>query len=151
MSRRESTAKAKVKSTGQQEGIHLWKQHFENLLGNHPKVTHEPITRIIWKKIVIRQGPFNQEELDSLLRKIKIDKEQGSINYPQKYGRPDNSMTYCTDTVMPYIVNPRDRWMKGCILLFLKKGYLELPRYSTYNHSGQNIQCPIMQPHSTQN
>ena len=41
-------AKAKLKSTSQQEWVHLWKQHFENLLGNAQKVTHEPITRCSW-------------------------------------------------------------------------------------------------------
>ena len=49
MSGRKSTTKAKLKATNQQERIKLWKQHFENLLGNPPKVTHEPITRIISK------------------------------------------------------------------------------------------------------
>ena len=47
VSRRKSTAKAKLKATSQQERIHLWKRYFENLLGNPPKVTHEAITRII--------------------------------------------------------------------------------------------------------
>ena len=42
VSRRKSTAKAKLKATNQQERIKLWKQHFENLQGNPPKVTHEP-------------------------------------------------------------------------------------------------------------
>ena len=42
VSRRKSTAKAKLKATNQQERIKLWKQHFENLLGNPPKVTHDP-------------------------------------------------------------------------------------------------------------
>ena len=47
VSRRKNTAKAKLKAANQQERIKLWKQHFENLLGNPPKITHEPITRII--------------------------------------------------------------------------------------------------------
>ena len=34
VSRRNSTAKAKLKTTNQQERIKLWKQHFQNLLGN---------------------------------------------------------------------------------------------------------------------
>ena len=46
VSRRKSTAKAKLKAANQQERIKLWKQHFENLLGNPPKVTHEPITSV---------------------------------------------------------------------------------------------------------
>ena len=51
VSRRKSTAKAKLKAANQQERIKLWKQHFENLLRNPPKVTHEPITRIISKQL----------------------------------------------------------------------------------------------------
>ncbi len=43
----------------------------ENLLGNPPKVTHEPITRIICKQLDIKLEPFTQEELDSVLRKNK--------------------------------------------------------------------------------
>ena len=38
VSRRKSTAKAKLKATNQQEQIKLWKQHFENLLGNPRKL-----------------------------------------------------------------------------------------------------------------
>ena len=34
VSRRKNTAKAKLKAANQQERIKLWKQHFENLLGN---------------------------------------------------------------------------------------------------------------------
>ena len=47
MSRKKNTARAKQRAASQEERIHLWKQHFENLLGNPPKVTDEPITEII--------------------------------------------------------------------------------------------------------
>ena len=72
VSRRKSTVKAKLKAANQQERIKLWKQHFESLLGNPPKVTHEPITRIISKQLDIKLGPFTQEELDSALRKCIV-------------------------------------------------------------------------------
>ena len=71
VSRRKNTVKAKLKATNQQERIKLWKQHFENLLGNPPKVTHKPIARIICKQLDIKLGPFSLEQLDSVLRKIK--------------------------------------------------------------------------------
>ena len=77
VSRRKSTTKAKLKATNQQERIKQWKQHFENLLGNPPKVTHAPITRIISKPLGIKLGPFTQEELDSVLRKNKNWKATG--------------------------------------------------------------------------
>ena len=77
VSRRKNTAKAKLKAANQQERIKLWKQHFENLLGNPSKITHEPITRIISKQLDIKLGLFTQEELDSVLRKIKNRKAAG--------------------------------------------------------------------------
>ena len=107
VSKRKSTAKAKLEAANQQERIKLRKQHFENLLGNPPKVTHEPITRIISKQLDIKLGPFTQE-LDSVLKKkLKIGKLQGWTRFPQKYGRPDNSTTYCSDTAPQSIIKIR--------------------------------------------
>ena len=77
VSRRKNTAKAKLKAANQQERIKLLKQHFENLQGNPQKITHEPITRIISKQLDIKLGPFTQEELDSVLGKIKNRKVAG--------------------------------------------------------------------------
>ena len=70
VSRGKSTAKAKWKTASQQERVKLLGQHFKNLLGNPPKITNEPITRIISKQLDIKLGPFTKEELDSVLRKI---------------------------------------------------------------------------------
>ena len=84
VNRRKSTAKAKLKAASQQERIKLWKQHFENLLGNPPKVAHEPITRIISKQLDIKLRPFTQEELDSVLRKIKNRKAAGLGEIPSE-------------------------------------------------------------------
>ena len=82
VSKRKSTAKAKLKAASQQERVKLWKQHLENLLGNPPKVTNEPITRIISKQLDIKLGPFTKEELDSVLRKIKNRKAAGLDEIP---------------------------------------------------------------------
>ena len=80
--RTKNTAKAKLKAANEQERIKLWKQHFENLLGNPPKIAHEPITRIISKQLDIKLGLFTQEELDSVLRKIKNRKAAGLDEIP---------------------------------------------------------------------
>ena len=84
VSRRKSTAKAKLKATNQQERIKLWKQPFENLLRNSPKVTHETIARIIIKLLDIKLGPLTQEELDTVLRKIKNRKNAGLDEIPRE-------------------------------------------------------------------
>ena len=67
VSRGKITAKAKLKATSQQHQIHMWKHHFENLLGNPPEVIHKPITTIKIKQLDIKLGPFTQVELDSVL------------------------------------------------------------------------------------
>ena len=155
MSRRKSTAKAKLKATNQQERIKLWKQHFENLLGNPPKVTHEPIMRIICKQLDIKLGPFTLE-LDSVLKKIKNRKAAGLDEIPHEVWKTrqfdDILLQHCNAV---YNQNPIDRWMKGCILPFPKKDDLGLakndPRYNTYIHSSQNLQCSTPKLHRTRN
>ena len=113
----------------QQERIKLWKQHFKNLPGNPPKVTHEPITRIISKQLDIKLGLFTQEELDSVLRKIKNRKAAGLDEIPPEVWKTrqydDILLQYCNAV---YNQNPIDRWMKGFILPFPKKGDLRLAK-----------------------
>ena len=124
-----SIAKAKLKATSQQERIHLLKQHFDNLLGNPSKVTHEPITRIISKQLGIKLGPFTHKELDSVLREIKNRKAAGLDEIPPEVWKTrqfDDILLRHYNAV--YNQNPIDRWMKGCILPFPKKGDLGLAK-----------------------
>ena len=129
VSRKKKTGKAKLKAANQQERIKLWEQHFENLRGNPPKITHEPITRIISKQLDIKLGPFTQEELDSVLRKIKNRKAAGLDEIPPEVWKTrqfdDILLRHCNAV---YNQNPIDRWMKGCILPFPKKGDLRLAK-----------------------
>ena len=39
--------------------------------------------------------------------KLKIGKLQGWTKFPRKYGRPDNSTTYCSDTATQYTIKIR--------------------------------------------
>ena len=129
VSGRKSTAKAKLKAANQQERIKLWKQHFENLLANPPNVTQETIARIISKQLDIKLGPFTKEELDSVLRKIKNRKAAGLDEIPPEGWKTrqfdDILLRHCNAV---YNQNPIDRWTKGCILPFPKKGDLGLAK-----------------------
>ena len=73
----EEHSQSKIEAASQQERIKLWEQHFKNLLGNPPEITDEPITRIISKQLDVKLGPFTKEELDTVLRRIKIGKRRG--------------------------------------------------------------------------
>ena len=128
-SRRKSTTKAKLKAANQQERIKLWKQHFETLLGNPSKVMLELNTRIISKQLDIKIGPFTQKELDLVLRKIENRKAAGLDEIPQEVWKTrqfdDILLRHCNAV---YNQNLIDRWMKGCILPFPKKGDLGLAK-----------------------
>ena len=142
VNRRKNTAKAKLKAANQQERIKLWKQHFKNLLGNPPKITHEPITGIISKQLDIKLGPFTQEELDSVLRKIKNRKAAGLDEIPPEVWKTrqfdDILLRHC-NTV--YNQNPIDRGIKGCILPF--PAHLEAYIYIyMYTHAHTQLYQP---------
>ena len=129
VSRRKSTAKAKLKAASQQERVKLWEQHFKNLLGSPPKITDEPITRIIRKQLDIKLGPFTKEELDSVLKKIKNRKAAGLDEIPPEVWKTrqfDDILLQQCNAV--YSQNRIERWMKGCILPFPKKGDLGLAK-----------------------
>ena len=129
VSGRKITSKAKLKAAKQQERIKVWKQHFENLLGNPPKVMHESITRIISKQLDIKLGPFTQEERDSVLRKTKNRKVAGLDDIPPEVWKTrqfDDILLWHCNAV--YNQNTIDRWRKWCLLPFPKKGDLRLAK-----------------------
>ena len=66
---------------------------------------------------------FTQEELDSVLRKIKNRKAEGLDEITPEVWKTrqfdDILLRHCNAA---YNQNPIDRWMKGCIIPFPKKG-----------------------------
>ena len=129
VNRRKSRVKAKLKAASQQERVKLWEQHFKNLLGNPPKITDEAITRNISKQLDIKLGRFTKEELDSVLKKIKNRKAAGLDEIPPEVWKTrqfdDILLRQCNAV---YSQNRIERWMKGCINPFPKKGNLGLAR-----------------------
>ena len=63
MKRVKSSSRVRLKAANQEEWTFLWKEHFKNLLEKSPKVTDEPIMKIIDNQPDIKQGQFTQEEL----------------------------------------------------------------------------------------
>ena len=126
--RRTSTAKAKLKAISQEEQIHLWKQHFENLLGKSPKFKHEPITKIN-NQLDIKLGQLTREELDSVLRKIQKRKTARLDEKPPEVWKirefDDILLQHCNAA---YNQNTIGRWTKRCIFLFPKKGDLGIAK-----------------------
>ena len=85
--------------------------------------------KIASKQLDIKLGPFTQEELNSVMRKIKNRKAAGLDEIPPEIWKTkqfDNILLQHCNAI--YNQNPIDRWMKGCILPFPKKGYLGLAK-----------------------
>ena len=101
VSRSKSTARAKLKAASQEERIHLWKQHFRNLLGKPPKVTGEPITKVLSNQLDIK--------LTVYARRTRVSTTK-------------NRKAAGLDEISPEVWKTIDRWTKGCILHFPKKG-----------------------------
>ena len=84
---------------------------------------------IVYKQLYIKLGPFTQEELDSVLRKIKNRKAAGLDEIPPEVWKTrqfdDILLRHCNAV---YNQNPIGRWMKGCILPFPKNGDLGLAK-----------------------
>ena len=77
----------------------------------------------------IKLGPFTQEELDSVLRKIKNRKAAGLDEIPSEVCKTrqfDDILLWHCNAV--YNQNPIDRRVKGCILPFPKKDDLGLAK-----------------------
>ena len=77
----------------------------------------------------IKLGPFTKEELDSVLRKIKNRKAAGLDEIPPEVWKTrkfKDILLQQYNTV--YNQNRVERWMKGCILPFPKKGDLGLAK-----------------------
>ena len=93
------------------------------------KVTHELIARIISYQLDDKLWQFTQEELDSVLRKIKNRKAAGLDKIPPKVWKTrefdDILLRYCNAV---YNQNIIDRWTKGCILPLPNKGDLGIAK-----------------------
>ena len=126
--KRKSTTRTKLKAASQEERTHLWKQ-FEKLLGKPPNVTDELITKIIYNQLDIKLEQFMQEELDSVLRKIKNRKAAGFDEIPVEVWKTrefdDIQLRHCNAV---YNQNTIDRWTKGCTLPFSKKSDLVIAK-----------------------
>ena len=118
---------------------------------NSPKVTDEPITKIICNQLDIKLGQLMQEGLDLVLKKLKIGKGQILMKYPQRMENKE-IWRYTTSILQRCIQPEHNRKMeKELHLPFPQEGWprnsQELPKYKPYVHGGQDLQCSATQLH----
>ena len=96
--------------------------HFQNLLGKSPIVSDSTIEKVIEHELEIKTYPFNELELDLVLKKLKNKKTAGLDGIPVevwKTGKFNDLLLYYCNEV--YNGNVIQSWTEGCILPFPKK------------------------------
>ena len=122
---RKKSTKAKIKASNQEERLKKWMNHFQNLLGKSPIVSDSTIEKVIEHELEIKIGPFNELELDLVLKKLKNKKAAGLDGIPievWKTGKFNDLILYYYNEV--YNGNVIQSWTEGYTLPFPKKGDL---------------------------
>ena len=128
---RKRTSQAKLRAMNQQDRLNQWKNHFENLLGKTPTINIQETIELLPEETEsnIKVGPFNDEELNKALSKIKNGKASGLDGIPPEVWKTksfNSILLKCCNKV--YQQKPVDYWTKGCILPFPKKVILGRPK-----------------------
>ena len=129
ISGRKSAPSSKLKAASQEDRLLKWKEHFKNLLGNPPKITDKNIQKISNSQLDIKLGHFTIDELETVLRAIKNRKAAGLDEVPPEVWKSrkfDDILLRLCNAV--YTQNAIEKWTKGCILPFPKKGDLGIAK-----------------------
>ena len=107
-----------------------------NLLGKAPIVSDSTIEKVIEHELEIKIGPFNELELDLVLKKLKNKKAAGLDGIPVEVWKTgkfnDLILYYCNEV---YNGNVIQSWTEGCILPFPNKADLG----KTSNYRGMTL------------
>ena len=124
---RKRSTQAKLKASSQDERLQKRKERFQNLLGKAPVIKDQPIQQIIDNELPMKKGPFSEEELETVLKKLKNKKAPGLDEIPPEVWKTksfnDILLKSCNSL---YNQSSIQIWTEGCILPFPKKGDLSL-------------------------
>ena len=80
--------------------------HFQNLLSKSPIVSDSSIEKVIEHGTETKAGPFNELELDEVLKTVKnkkaAKKEKDQMEFHPKSGKQENLMTFFYIIVIKY-------------------------------------------------
>ena len=113
---RKRSTQAKLKASTQDERLQKWKEHFQNLLGKAPVIKDQPIQQIIDNQLPIKKGPFSEEELETVQKKLKNKKAPGLDEIPPEVWKTrrfnDILLKSCNSL---YNQSSIQIWTEGCI------------------------------------
>ena len=120
--KKRNAGKIKAKST--EERVKLWKEHFQQLLGNPPTIIDKPVEKV-FDTLQINTEEFTTAELKTAIKTLQNNKATGLDEIPAEVWK-----TECLDQELLEVCNKTfhgdapDIWRKGGLLPFPKKGNL---------------------------
>ena len=102
----------------QEERRQKWKEHFEILFGNPPEGIYKTTKKFINTPLNINIGQFTEEELDTVLKRIKIRNAAGLNEILSKLWKTkkfDDILRLCNAVNKE---NTIQKWKKDCVFFF---------------------------------
>ena len=124
VSGRKGTKTNQIRANSPEERIKLWKEHFQNLLGQPPVIDDQPINKV-FDTLPIVTGDFTMSELQDAIKATQNNKATGLDGIPAEVWKMD-----CLREQLLEVCNKAYHgdvpaiWRKGAILPFPKKGDL---------------------------
>ena len=126
ITRRKASKAGQIRANSPEERIKLWKDHFENLLGQPPTIDDQPIIKV-HDPLPISTSDFTMQELTLAIKMSQNNRATGLDEIPAevwKSGCLNNELLdICIKT---YHGDPPSYWLRGGIRPIPKKGDLGL-------------------------
>ena len=143
MTRRKCPKSGRIKVNNTEERLAIWKNHFQKLLGQSPKIDDQPVPKV-FDTLPIKTSEFTAIELQASIKSFQNNKATGFDNIPIKTWKTgcmnEELLNVCNKT---YLGDAPKCWLQDTILSVPKKEDLSI----TSNYRGitmfvsiQNIQ-----------
>lgn len=128
ISGRKNKNTGQIKAKSPKERLKLWKNEFQNLLGNKPVIEEAPTLKI-FDELPIKTDAFDMDDLEAAIRTLKNNKATGLDEIPAEVWKIG-----CLNDILLQISNKTyngsapDIWRSGGIIPLPKKGDLGLTK-----------------------
>ena len=87
ISGRKQSNQGKLKAENQEEGVLIWKQHFQDLLGSEPPPVDEELIPVVNEDLPIDTSDFTMVELMQAIKRHQTTRLVVWTIYQQRFGR----------------------------------------------------------------
>ena len=126
VTRRKGPKRGRITASNTDEGLAIWKDHFQKLLRQSPEIDDQPVPKV-FDALPIKTGDFIAIELQASIKSFQNNKATGLDNIPietWKTGCMNKELLeVCNKT---YLGDAPNCWLQGEIIPVPKKGDLSI-------------------------